>query len=79
VLRRPDQFSRSGYFDDNSCLLVSSFFRLLFCQRETVAYVDDQGRMHPLKTIPYRNKDETGKIEAQRGGQESSLSSMSSR
>jgi hypothetical protein len=39
----------------------------------------DQERMHPMKTVPYRIEDETGKIEAQTGGQESSVSSMSSR
>jgi hypothetical protein len=39
----------------------------------------DKERTHPLKTLPYRIKDETGKSEAQRGGQESSVSSMSSR
>jgi hypothetical protein len=27
---RPDQFSRSSYVDDNSCLLVSSLPSLLF-------------------------------------------------
>jgi hypothetical protein len=36
-----------------------------------------QERTHPLKTLPYRIQDETGKIEAQRGGQESSVSSTS--
>jgi hypothetical protein len=53
----------------------------LFSPRERVAlltYMGDQERMHPLKILLYRIKDETGKIEAQRGGQKSSVSSMSS-
>jgi hypothetical protein len=43
-----------------------------------LSYVGGQERIHPLKTLPYTNKDETGKVEAQRGGQESLVSSMSS-
>jgi hypothetical protein len=54
----------------------------LFRPREILAlltYMGDQERTHSLKTLLYRIKDETGKIAAQRGGQGTSVSSMSSR
>jgi hypothetical protein len=44
-----------------------------------LAYMGDQERTHLLKTLGYRIKHEKGKIAAQRGGQGSSVSSMSSR
>jgi hypothetical protein len=44
-----------------------------------LTYTRGQVRIHSLESLPCRVKDETGKIAVQRGGQGSSVSSMSSR